>query len=40
MRDGIGVVLVDREGDGCVADGFADEPGDALLFAGQGGLVW
>ena len=38
MRDGVGRVFVDGEGDGCVADGFAEEPGDALLFLGGGGV--
>ncbi len=37
MGEGVGEVLVDGEGDGCVADGFAEEPGDALLFLGKGG---
>lgn len=37
MGEGVGEVLVDGEGDGGVADGFADEPGDALLFLGKEG---
>jgi hypothetical protein len=34
VGEGVGEVLVDGEGDGCVADGFAEEPGDALLRRG------